>query len=98
MGNDGMLVVKFGALQQASDDIDRALKELKAKLEQLHQVAQPLVDTWKGDAQQAYYQRQDKWTKAADDLTIILRDIRVAVDDSKHDYLTTEKKATSLFQ
>jgi early secretory antigenic target protein ESAT-6 len=98
MGNDGVLVVKFGALQQAGVDIQKALNNLESQLGQLERDAAPLVATWKGDAQLAYAERQDKWRRAADDLKSILRDIRIAVDESAQDYLTTEKKATSLFQ
>lgn len=98
MGNDGVLVVNFGALQQAGVDIQKALNTLESQLGQLERDAAPLVATWDGEAKLAYDQRQDKWRRAAEDLRSILRDIKIAVDDSAQDYLTTEKKATSLFQ
>ena len=96
--NDGVLVVNFAALQQASVDIQRALSTLDAQLGQLEQDAAPLVASWSGDAQQAYEQRQAKWRTAAQDLKTMLRDIKVAVDDSVADYLSTEKRNTGLFQ
>jgi WXG100 family type VII secretion target len=98
MSDDGMLVVKFGALEQASADIERAYNKLEAQLAQLERDAEPLVATWRGDAQAAYTQRRERWRRAADDLKSILRDIKIAVDESAQDYRTTEKKATSLFQ
>lgn len=98
MTSDGILVVNFGALQQASADIQKALNTLESQLTQLEQDAGPLVSTWEGEAQAAYAQRQAAWRAAATDLQNILRDIRIAVDDSASDYLHTEKKATSLFQ
>lgn len=98
MSGDGRLVVNFAALQQASVDIDRAVKTLESQLSQLEIDAGPLVSTWAGEAREAYATRQAQWRNASTDLQNILRDIRLAVDDSAADYLTTEKKATSLFQ
>jgi early secretory antigenic target protein ESAT-6 len=96
--NDGVLVVSFPALQQASADIQKALNTLESQLSQLERDAAPLVATWDGEARQAYDQRQARWRSASQDLQNMLRDIKVAVDDSAADYLSTEKKNTSLFQ
>lgn len=93
-----MLVVQFGALQQASGNIQGALNTMESQLSQLESDAAPLVSTWVGDAQIAYQQRQEKWRTAAQDLSNILRDIKAAVDESAADYLSTEKRNTALFQ
>ena len=98
MANDGMLLVNFGALQQAGADIQRAVSTLQSQLDQLERDAAPLVATWEGEAQQAYAARQAKWRAASQDLTNILQNIKVAVDQSTEDYITTEKQATSRFQ
>ena len=96
--NDGVLVVTFPALQQASADIQKALSTLESQLSELERDAAPLVVTWSGEARQAYDQRQARWRAASQDLQNMLREIKVAVDDSAADYLSTEKKNTSLFQ
>jgi early secretory antigenic target protein ESAT-6 len=96
--SDNVLVVSFPALQQASADIQKALSTLDSQLGQLERDAAPLVASWDGDAKQAYEQRQAKWRSASQELQSILRDIKVAVDDSAADYLSTEKKNTNLFQ
>ena len=96
--NDGVLVVSFPALQQASADIQKALSSLEAQLGQLERDAAPLVASWDGQAKQAYEVRQARWRQASQELQAILRDIKVAVDESASDYLSTEKKNTSLFQ
>jgi 6 kDa early secretory antigenic target len=96
--NDGVLVVTFPALQQASADIQKALSTLESQLSQLERDAAPLVATWSGEAKQAYDQRQARWRAASQDLQNMLREIKIAVDDSAADYLSTEKKNTSLFQ
>jgi WXG100 family type VII secretion target len=93
-----MLVVNFAALQQASADIQTALSTLDAQLGQLERDAGPLVSTWSGDAKAAYEQRQARWRAVSADLQSMLRDIKLAVDDSAADYLHTEKRNTQLFQ
>jgi 6 kDa early secretory antigenic target len=96
--SDNVLVVSFPALQQASADIQKALSTLDSQLAQLERDAAPLVATWDGEAKQAYEQRQARWRSASQELQSILRDVKVAVDDSAADYLSTEKKNTNLFQ
>jgi 6 kDa early secretory antigenic target len=96
--NDGLLLVNFGALMQAAADIQKALNELQTQLGQLEKDAGPLVASWDGAAQAAYQERQRKWQTAAADLSEILRQIKVAVDESAADYQDTERKATQRFQ
>jgi ESAT-6 family protein len=96
--DNGVLLVNFGALHQASGDIQKALNELHSQLGQLDRDAQPLVATWSGPAQAAYAARQRKWQTAADDLATILRNIQMAVDESAADYQRTENQAQRRFE
>ncbi|GLY26060.1 WXG100 family type VII secretion target [Micromonospora sp. NBRC 101691] len=96
--NNGVLVVNFAALQQAGADIQRALNTLDSQLGQLERDAAPLVASWTGEAREAYAVRQGRWRSASQDLQAMLRDIKVAVDDSATDYLDTEKRNVNLFQ
>lgn len=91
------LVVNFGALQQASADINNAINTMSSTLDQCESDAAPLVSTWEGEAQQRYHERQAKWRQAANDLTQMLRDIRAAVDDSAQNYQQTEAKNAAMF-
>ncbi len=97
MPDNDMLVVNFAALQKASADIQNALSALHNQLGQLERDAAPLVANWSGEAREAYDIRQAKWQRAATDLSVILRDIKKALDDSMLDYQHTEKRNTSLF-
>lgn len=92
------LVVDFAAMQQAAADIQSAINKLNGDLDQLESDAKPLVETWSGEAQAAYFQRQTAWTSAANELSQMLRDIQKAMVDSTADYNTTENTNTSLFQ
>jgi 6 kDa early secretory antigenic target len=96
--DNGLLLVNFGALQQASADIQKALSTMQAQLSQLDRDAGPLVATWSGAAQAAYAERQRKWTAASEDLANILRNIKIAVDESAADYQDTERKAQQRFE
>ena len=98
MANDGTLLVNFSSLQQAGTDINRALTTLRTQLEQLEADGKRLYDTWDGDAQRAYTERQRKWQTAAADLTSILQNIQGAVHRSAEDYISTERQATQRFQ
>ena len=98
MANDGMLLVNFGAMQQASADIHKAITTMQSQLDQLESDAKPLIATWNGAAQEAYGQRQHKWRQASADLNHILQNIKRAVDQSTEDYVNTEKAATQRFQ
>ena len=98
MVDNGLLLVNFAALQQAGSDIQKAISTMQSQLSQLQSDAAPLVATWAGDAQQAYAERQRKWTQASQDLTNILQNIRGAVEESAQDYQDTERKATQRFQ
>jgi WXG100 family type VII secretion target len=98
MGNDGLLLVNFGSLQQASSDIQKAVSTMQTQLDDLERMAAPLVETWQGEAQQAYAARQAKWRASSQDLTQILQNIKSAVDQSAQDYISTEKQAAQRFQ
>jgi WXG100 family type VII secretion target len=96
--DNGLLLVNFGALQQAGADIQKALNTMQSQLSQLERDAGPLVATWSGAAQAAYAERQRKWTAASEDLANILRNIKIAVDESAADYQDTERKAQQRFE
>lgn len=91
------LVVNFTALQTAAGDIQNAINAMESQLGEAEQTAQPLVSTWDGSAREAYQQRQQKWTQAANDLSTMLRDIKKAVEESASQYQQTENKNAALF-
>ncbi|GAA1802707.1 WXG100 family type VII secretion target [Planosporangium flavigriseum] len=93
----GELLVHFGQLQAAAGHIDTAIGALHSQLSDLDSAAKPLVSTWNGEAQSADQQRQQQWTRAAQDLTQILQGIKKALEESTQEYIQTEKSNTSLF-
>jgi early secretory antigenic target protein ESAT-6 len=95
--SDDILVVNFAALEQASADIADAVGRLETQLAQLERDAAPLVERWTGEAKAAYDARQNRWRRAATDLTAMLSEIKIAVDDSAADYLATEHRNANMF-
>ena len=95
--SDGHLLVQFGALQAASGNISKAVSTLNSTLSDLESAAGPLVNTWDGEAKEAYAQRQAQWRSAAQDINEILARIKSALDQSAEEYAATERSNTSLF-
>ena len=96
--DNGLLLVNFNSLSTATGNIQKAVKELKSRLDELKVDGDRLAETWDGVAKASYYERQRKWEAAATDLTDILHRIEIAVDESKASYMDTERRATNRFQ
>lgn len=92
------LLVNFARLQETSGHIQTALATLRSQLGQLERDAAPLVQTWSGDAKQAYEQRQQTWRQASAELAEILGGIKHALDESVADYQQTEQHNANLFR
>jgi early secretory antigenic target protein ESAT-6 len=95
---DDKLVVNFGNLAQAAQDINTAINTMESQLSDCEQSAQPLISTWQGQAQEAYGIRQAKWRQAAGDLTQMMRDIQAAVQDSAANFEQAESRNKALFE
>jgi WXG100 family type VII secretion target len=76
------IVVKFPALMKAADDIGKAIKNMNTELHDLEKGIQPLLQSWDGDAKEAYYSRQQEWNSASKDLEQLLNEIKGAVTRS----------------
>src|SRR4051794_19966727 len=92
------LVVNFAQLHATSQHIETSLGSIESQLAQLEQDAAPLVDTWNGDAKQAYLERQATWRQASAELAGMLRHIKRALDESVVDYQNTERSNANLFR
>ena len=98
MTHDGQLLVNFARLQETSLHIQSAVRTLDAELDRLESDAAPLVQTWDGDAKQAYAQRQATWRQASSHLATMLREIQRGLDESIVDYQQTERRNADLFR
>jgi early secretory antigenic target protein ESAT-6 len=92
------LVVNFSRLQETSTHIQSTLTAMETQLGQLERDAAPLVETWNGDAKQAFEERQTTWRQASSELATMLRDIKRALDESVLEYQSTERSNANLFR
>lgn len=97
MNDTGHLSINFGRLFETSSHIQRAIAALESQLDQLEQAAAPLVQTWTGEARQAYQQRQATWRQSSADLAAMLHAIKRGLDESMTDYQNTERQNANLF-
>ncbi|GGM39080.1 WXG100 family type VII secretion target [Dactylosporangium sucinum] len=94
---DDMLVVNFGAMEHAGQSLQSALNTLNARLDEVSQLGRRLTGGWQGEAREAYAARQAGWERAGSDLALMLKDIKVALDESMQRYLDTEHRNRQLF-
>jgi 6 kDa early secretory antigenic target len=97
MTETGHLSVNFVRLLETSSHIQKAIASLESQLDQLEQAAAPLVQTWSGEAQQAYQERQATWRQASAELARMLHGIKRGLDESMADYQGTERYNVGLF-
>lgn len=76
-----MIKYGFGAISNASQDILASSRTISAQLDELKAQLKPMVDTWDGEASDAYQLHQAKWDAAAAELNEILTAIGRAVED-----------------
>lgn len=89
--------VNYGALSTASADIKSTTDQVNGILDQLKSDLAPLVNTWEGEAQEAYRGKQAQWDQAADDINKVLASIGTAVNDALSRYQEGEKGNRDLF-
>ena len=97
MTNAGQLSIDFKRLLETSGHINQAIVALRSQLDDLEQAAAPLVQTWSGDARQAYLQRQNTWRQTSADLAGMLQAIKRNLDECMVDYQGMERSNVGLF-
>ncbi|GGM60630.1 hypothetical protein GCM10011608_52150 [Micromonospora sonchi] len=72
----------FAGLNGAADACSSSVRNLTSELDGLKSGIAPLLATWDGDAREAYFQRQNEWESAANDLRDLLSRIEKALRES----------------
>jgi 6 kDa early secretory antigenic target len=98
MSGGDNIVVNFGTLAQAVQDINNGINSMRSTLDDCEQAANVLLPTWEGAAQEAYAIRQARWRSASNDLTQMLTDIKAAVEDSASNFQQAEDRNKALFE
>jgi ESAT-6 family protein len=80
----GEINVHFDSLVQGQASLAHTYSRLTRTLEELEHRLNPVIQTWTGQAQEAYFQCKRQWDEAAANLATVLNSIGQAVGQA-HD-------------
>jgi WXG100 family type VII secretion target len=80
-------------LLQGQAGIAQTYSRLTSTLEELEQRLNPMIQTWTGQAQEAYLQCKMQWDEAAANLATVLNSIGQAVGAAHDNYRAAENAA-----
>jgi WXG100 family type VII secretion target len=89
--------VRFGALQQASQDINSAHAGIEAQLQDVR-TAVGQLGVWDGASSDFYRQQQQQIDAAWNDLKELLAQIRGRTDQATQQYMETESGVGAMFR
>ncbi|HEY3631327.1 MAG TPA: WXG100 family type VII secretion target [Jatrophihabitantaceae bacterium] len=89
----GEISVNFGALQQGHAGIAQTYSRLTGTLEELESNLSGMIQSWSGQAQEAYLANKQQWDQAAANLATVLNQIAGAVSDAHDNYRAAENTA-----
>jgi len=87
--------VNFGALEAGRAGIMATHAALVASLDDLEANLQPMLQSWEGEAREAYFQCKQQWDSAAAQMSATLSQIGTAVGTANENYGAAEKAATN---
>lgn len=87
--------VNFGSLEAGQAGIKNTHGQLVTTLDELESNLQPMLQTWDGQAREAYYQCKQEWDNAAAQMAQTLEQIGTAVGTAQQNYRQAETTATN---
>lgn len=90
--------VNFGSLEAGRAGIAKTHGQLVSTLDDLEANLQSMLQTWDGQAREAYYQCKSEWDSAAAAMAQTLNQIGTAVGNANENYGAAEKAATNTWQ
>jgi WXG100 family type VII secretion target len=82
--------VKFESLSAGAAGILSTHKALEGTLQNLEAELGPMVNSWTGDAREAYFQQKRKWEEASAAMATILQQMGQAVEQAHSNYTSAE--------
>lgn len=89
--------VSYAVIEEAANSCKTAGGQIESLFEQLKSQLAPLTDSWTGEAQGAWHQRQDEWNKALEDMNALLARIATALPQISESYQSTDQGITKMF-
>lgn len=87
----------FGSLSGGAAGILSTYRALQGALEGLESKLAPMVSTWSGEAQQAYFQQKKNWEDASAAMAAILQQMGQAVEQAHGNYRAAETSNRNLW-
>ncbi|MFF5986349.1 WXG100 family type VII secretion target [Prauserella flavalba] len=91
------IVVDYATIHQAADDCTKTGGELDALFEDLKARLAPLVDSWSGEAMEAWQNVQNEWNTSLDEMKQVLAQIATALPQIADGYQSTDKGIQGMF-
>lgn len=91
------LSVNHGSLDQASQDLTTAAKDIEARLDRLEGELKPLQSDWSGQAKEAYRRAKAEWDSAINEMVQLLAKTGQTVSSSNQEYLQADKRGAQRF-
>jgi 6 kDa early secretory antigenic target len=85
---------QFDSLLQGQVDIAETYSRITRTLEELEKRLNPMIQTWTGQAQQAYLQCKKQWDEATASLATVLNSIAAVIGQGQENYRAAENHAT----
>jgi WXG100 family type VII secretion target len=84
------------ACRAAHDSIASAINKLTSLLADVESQGRVLLDSWEGEAQEAYYTRQQQWHADADTIKQKLQQINRGLDEAIQIYVQADRAGARL--
>jgi WXG100 family type VII secretion target len=94
--SDG-IVVDYATIHTAAEDCNKTGSELDSLFEDLKSRLAPLVDSWSGEAMEAWQQCQHEWNNSLDEMKQVLAQIATALPQIADGYQSTDKGIQGMF-
>ncbi|MBR7742833.1 WXG100 family type VII secretion target [Phycicoccus sp. BSK3Z-2] len=94
--SDGIKVGGAG-IDAMVQDMKKGLADIESRLTTMEGDLKPYVTDWEGTTQEAYRHAKQEWDKQIEECRALLEDVRLAVVQSKEDYLAGELRNTNMW-
>jgi 6 kDa early secretory antigenic target len=91
------LAVDFRALEEGEAALRRSVDEIDAGLTELEGVVAQLLDTWTGEAAEAYRAAQHEWDKAVADMRQNIRDLHDLIVTAHGNHASAVRSNTGIW-
>ncbi|MDJ0342332.1 WXG100 family type VII secretion target [Streptomyces sp. H10-C2] len=90
--------ITYSGVVEASNQVKSTANTIKSELDDLNTKVKAVVDTWDGETQQAFYDRQRSWDLKVNDMHETLLTISAKLMDATEGYRSNDQAQARRFQ